>query len=157
MKIILKDSVYVQKIDISYLIESSLKIHESIFLRISCEEINDNNKYKFIKFTNHNDIKYFKNMDWIIDYNSIKNLSEDEIISICQKIALQINDIADKFNNMTEKKKDKNEDLIQKCELLDYKMHSLRDALWFKQGHINISLPEIKNQKEKKSLKNIFK
>ena len=73
MKIILKDSAYVQKIDISYLIESNLKIPESIYLKISCEDINDNNKYEFIKFTDHQEIKYFKNIDWIIDYIKQKN------------------------------------------------------------------------------------
>ena len=158
MKIIAKDSAYVQKTDILYLLKSNLKIPESIYLKISCEVIDENNKYEFIKFTNHNDIKYFKNFSWIIDYNDIKHLNENDIINMCQEIASQINNIADKYNKMSDIEKDKNEDMVQKCELLDYKMHSLRDALWFKQGHINLTLPEIQNyNKINNILKKMFK
>lgn len=155
MKIITKNCAYVQKVDISYLINSDLKIPETIYLKICCENINKNNKYEFIKFENPDEIKYFKKINWIIDYNDIKNLTEDQMIKMCQNIVLEINKIADKFNTMTDKKKEKHKDLIEKSELLNYKMHSLRDALWFKQGHIDMSMP--KNSDNKKTLKNIFK
>ena len=36
----------------------------------------------------------------------------------------------------------KNRDMVLQCELLDFKIYSLRDALWFKQGYIKIKLPE---------------
>lgn len=32
--------------------------------------------------------------------------------------------------------------MVSQCEFLDFKMDSLRDVLWFKQGHIKIKLPE---------------
>ena len=32
--------------------------------------------------------------------------------------------------------------MVSQCELLDFKMYSLRDVLWFKQGHIKMELPE---------------
>ena len=148
MKIITKECAYVQKIDISYLINSDLKIPESIYLKTCHENIDRNNKYEFIKFNNPEEIKYFKKLNWIIDYNDIKNLTEEEIIKLCQNIVIKINKIADKFNNMNEKKKEKNKDLILQSELLNYKMHSLRDALWFKQGHINMSMPKTNDNKK---------
>lgn len=35
-----------------------------------------------------------------------------------------------------------NMSMISQCELLDFKMYSLRDVLWFKQEHIKMELPE---------------
>lgn len=43
---------------------------------------------------------------------------------------------------MKPEEKKENMDLITQCELLDFKIYSLRDILWFKQGHINMILPE---------------
>ena len=35
----------------------------------------------------------------------------------------------------------RNMSMVTQCELLDFKMYSLRDFLWFKQGHIKMKLP----------------
>lgn len=32
--------------------------------------------------------------------------------------------------------------MISQCELLDFKFYSLRDFLWFKQGHIKMTFPK---------------
>ena len=156
MKIITKNVAYVQKKDISFLLKSTVKVPEFLYLKLLEEADDMENKYEFVKFEDRDEIKFFKSMNWIIDYNDIKNSSEDDIIQMCKDAANEINAIADKFNAMPDKKKEKHEDMVQKCKLLEYKMHSLRDALWFKQGHINMSLPEITDYK-KKSLLNMFK
>jgi hypothetical protein len=36
----------------------------------------------------------------------------------------------------------KNQKIVFECERLDFKMYSLRDALWFKQGYLQFVLPE---------------
>lgn len=164
MKIIANNVAYVQKKDIDYIKQSDLKIPEFIFFKVfSTNNINENNEYEFVKFTKSNEIEYFKNLDWIIDYYQVKNLTEDDIIKLIEETAVQINKIADKFNKMNDHKKEKHLDMLIKCELLDYKMNSLRDALWFKQGHINMKLPVIfdyqsiyANVKEKKKILSIF-
>lgn len=43
---------------------------------------------------------------------------------------------------MTPEERKENMDMVSQCELLDFKMYSLRDVLWFKQGHIKMELPE---------------
>ena len=75
MKIITDNAVYVQKNDIAYLNQTDLAIPASIFMKIFGNDIvDDNNRYEFIKFDTPEEIEYFRNIDWMIDYNEVKNL-----------------------------------------------------------------------------------
>ncbi len=145
MKIITENAVYVQKNDITYLNHTDLPIPASIFMKIfgnGIVIINDSNRYEFEKFEDDSEIEFFKGLDWIVDYNSVKDLSDDEIIEIGQNIAQVKNQIAEQFNLMSEDERKENLGLVTQCELLDFKMYSLRDILWFKQGHLPMTLPE---------------
>ena len=130
MKIITNDSAYVQKNDLAYLNSSDLPIPASIFMKVfgnGVTIINDSNRYDFVKFDEESEIEYFKDLDWMIDYNQVKDLSEDEMIKLAESIG-------------EERKQHTN--MVTKCDLLEFKFYSLRDILWFKQGHIPMELPE---------------
>ena len=145
MKIITDDSVYVQKNDIAYLNQTDLPIPASIFMKVFGNRIviiDDSNRYEFVKFNAPEEIEFFKGLSWMINYNEVKDLSEEETIALGQNIAQEKNEIATKFNSMSEKERKENMQMVQQCELLDFKMYSLRDILWFKQGHIKMDLPE---------------
>ena len=145
MKIITTNSVFVQKNDIAYLNQSDLAIPASIFMKVfgsGVVIIDDSNRYDFVEFEAPEEIEFFKGIDWIIDYNEIKDLSEEETIALGQSIAEEKNKIAQKFNSMTPEQRQENNTMVSQCELLDFKMYSLRDILWFKQGHIKMELPE---------------
>lgn len=104
--------------------------------------IDDSNRYEFEKFEDDSEIEFFKGLDWIVDYNSVKDLSDDEIIELGQSIAQSRNQIAQQFNSMSENERKENFDMVTQCELLDFKICSLRDILWFKQGYLKMTLPE---------------
>lgn len=145
MKIITNDSAYVQKNDISYLNLSDLPIPASIFMKVfgnGVTIINDSNRYDFVKFDEESEIEYFKDLDWMIDYNEVKDLSEDEIIKLAESIGEEQDKIATTFNSMAEEERKNHADMVTKCDLLEFKFYSLRDVLWFKQGHIPMELPE---------------
>ena len=72
----------------------------------------------------------------------MKDLSEDEIIKLAEETKEEQRKIATTFNSMDEEEKDNHTDMIIKCNLLEFKFYSLRDILWFKQGHISMKLPE---------------
>ena len=148
MKIMTDDAVYVQKNDLAYLNQTDLPIPASIFMKVfgsGVVIINNSNKYEFVKFDAPLEIEYFKGIDWMIDYNEVKDLSEEETIALGQSIAEEKNRIAQKFNSMSLKERNRNMDLVFQCELLDFKLCSLRDILFFKQGHIKMELPEMEN------------
>ena len=145
MKIITNDSVYVQKNDIAYLNSSVLPIPASIFMKVfgnGVTIINDSNRYDFVKFNKQSEIEYFKGLDWMISYNEVKDLSEHEIVKLAISIVKEQEQIANTFNSMTEEERKNNTNLVTKCDLLEFKFYSLRDVLWFKQGHISMKLPE---------------
>lgn len=145
MKIITSDAVYVQKNDIIMLNHTDLAIPASIFMQVfgsGIVIIDDSNRYEFEKFEEKDEIVFFNKLDWIVDYNEVKDLDENQIIEMGQSIAEQQNDIARKYNGMTNEERKKNSQLVMEHELLGFKMNSLRDFLWFKQGHIQFDLPD---------------
>lgn len=145
MKIITDNAVYVQKNDMIYLNQSDLAIPTSIFMKVfgnGIVVIDDSNRFEFVEFDAPEEIEFFKGIDWMIDYNKVKDLSEKEIIAFGQSIAEERNRIAQKLNSMTQEEIKENMNMISQYELLDFKMYSLRDVLWFKQGKIKIELPE---------------
>jgi len=150
MKIITNDAAYVQKHDIAFLTNTDLEIPASIFMKVfgnGIVVINNSNRWDFVKFEDENDIKYFKGLDWIVDYNDVKDLSEDAFIVTGSAIAEKKNEIAKIYNKMTENERKENMHIVYRCERLDHKMYSLRDILWFKQGHLEMDLPLIPDDK----------
>ena len=120
MKIISDGAVYVQKNDIAYLNSTDLSIPVSIFMKVfgfGLTFIDDSNRYYFIKYEEDSEIEYLKGLDWMIDYNEVKDLSDDEIISLGQSIADKKNSIASKFNAMSNEEKNNNIDMITECDL----------------------------------------
>lgn len=47
-----------------------------------------------------------------------------------------------KYNAMSVEKRRENAHMVEECDLLEFKMYSLRDIIWFKQGAIEMTLPE---------------
>ena len=89
--------------------------------------INDSNRYDFVKFDEESEIEFFKGLDWMIDYNEVKDLSEDEIIKLAKNIEKEREKIATTFNSMSKKEKNQHIDMVTKCDLLEFKFYSLRD------------------------------
>lgn len=144
MKITTKDAVYVQRKDIAFLNSTDIAIPFTIYSKTFYDDINiidDSNKYEFVKFDGEHEIKFIKNMDWMIDYSELKDKSEEELIELGRSITEEKNKIAIVYNAMTYEEKIKNQDMVNKCDLLEFKMYSLRDFIWFKQGRLNIELP----------------
>lgn len=165
MKIIDKDCVYVQKKDLLFLYKMTFFVPSSIFIKIfkNSFKIDDNTKNDFIKIDEPEQIEFIKKIDWVIDYNEIKDKSLEEVLNLCQNVALERNELASRFDFVSE---EECEYIDNQCEILDYKIYSLREILWFKQGHVHINLPQgidypesyKKNQNGvKKLIKSLFK
>ena len=64
-------------------------------------------------------------------------ITDDEIIRLGNDVAQERNNIAETFNSMTEGQKKEHMHMVDECEMLDFKMYSLRDIILFRQGKIN--------------------
>ena len=145
MKIITDNAVYVQKNDIAYLNSSDLVMPISVFMKVFGKGVtinDDSNRYGFVKFEDESEIDFFKGLDWIIDYNEVKNLGEEQIVDLLNNIGDAQQKVVTTFNSMPEEERRVHSDMVTQCELLEFKFYSLRDILWFKQGHIQMELPE---------------
>lgn len=147
MKIIENNKIYVQKKDIKFLntspfyipIPSSLL---SIIYDEKIREIDDVSKNQFIEFSSPEEINFFQSIDWIINYDEIKDLGEREIFNVALNLAQNKNDILSKFSYMSKKTKIRNANLLIECDLIDFKIYSLKEILAFKKGLIQIELPK---------------
>ena len=128
MKIICDNGIYVQKIDIAFVTNNTENIDH-----LKLININDENIYEFELFSSPKDIEFFSNLDFIVNYDDIKNIDEDDVIKLIQKANLE----KIKMENTDYEKS--NKDYILKQE---YKIYSLRDALWFKQKYLKFELPD---------------
>jgi len=145
MKIVTNNAAYVQKNDLIHLNQSGLDIPASVYLKVFGQGItivDDSNRYEFVKYEKSNEIEFFKNIDWMVEYTEVKDLTENEIMELAEKINEEMNTIADTYNSMSDDNKRKNYNMTERFELLEFKMYSLRDVLWFKQGHLTWALPE---------------
>lgn len=161
MKIITNDAVYVQKNDIGFLNQTDLLIPVSVFLKVfgnGITIIDDSNRFEFIKFEDKEEIEFFQGLDFIVDYNLLKDLSEDEIMKLGQEVAFEKNNIAKKYNSLSGRDRANNMYMVSECEKLDFKMYSIRDILWYKQGYIKFDMPiDLNVQKEEKGFKKLLR
>lgn len=149
MKIFLNDSVYVQKNDIGYLSHTDRAIPASIYTKVFSSGItiiNDSNRYEFVKFSEPSEIEFFEQLDLIVNYDDYKDLSKEEIIDAGNKINEERNNIAEIFNAMSDEEKERNMNLYTKCDELEFKVLSIRDILWYKEGHLKLKMPRKRNK-----------
>lgn len=80
MKIIRNKEIYIQKTDIFLLSTSNTVIPKQVTINLlnkeNLSEINNDNKYDFIKFTEPEIIEFFSKLDWILNYDEVKDLNE---------------------------------------------------------------------------------
>lgn len=165
MKIFDNNKVYVQKKDINYLIKSDLPMPTSISMKL-CEysfaHIGARNQYEFMEFENEEEIEFFKSVNFIVDYDKVKDLSKEEITVLIDASVDERNSLALRLNAMPLKEQEKHIDMINRCNFLEFTIRSLRDILSFRDGRIQVELPiegvEASNKKNVKKKKfNIFR
>lgn len=146
MKIFKDNSVYVQKNDMVNLNHTDISIPASIFIKVfgqAITVIDETNRYEFIEFNAPEEIKFFQEQDWIVDYNAIRDLTEEELMELGQSIAQDKNVKAKAFNKLPKKQRQqKYQSVVSSLELLDFKMYSIRDMIMFKRGELEFPLPQ---------------
>lgn len=113
------------------------KIFSDVFI------VTDENRFEFAEFVEPSTVKFFEECDWIPDFRHYKNMTDDEIIADGQVMADEMNELAVKWNGMDEDTREKNADVIQRYEQLEFKMHSTAEILWTKQGHRVMPFPVV--------------
>lgn len=159
MKIITESKAYVQLNDLSVLMKfmEGKSIPSSIVKEIFSDVFicSDGNRYDFKEFSKREQVEFFKELDYSVDYNELKDKSEYEIMVYGDSIAKEMNKLAKQINSLVARGEDVPEELFITYDKLQFKMLSVRDILLFKQGTLKMNLPKI--GENKKGIFKIFK
>ncbi len=133
MKIVKGNKVCVQNIDIAHLMPVvaglGISCPEGVINQIygKCFICGPDNQYEFREFQGKEFVDFFNKIDYIIDYDSVKDLSDDELMTLGEEVCNKRNGLARKYNNLNfEDVKDVNvQKLYFEIKQLDYKLQSL--------------------------------
>lgn len=145
MKIFRDDKVYVQKSDIAYLDISDASIPSQVYYIIYGKGpviIGEFNRLQFEEYSEKQIIDFFREIPWILDYDDVKDLTNHELGQLVEELLDQRNSIANMYNRMNEKERKRNSSMRSQCELLDYKMETIREFQMYKNGNIKMQLPK---------------
>lgn len=145
MKVITNDAIYIQRSDFANIIKIDLNVPTTLRLQAFNESwfmLDDDNRFDFMRFDKPEEVAYLKSLDWIIDYSSVKDLSEEEIIKMSNKLIEQRNSIIEEYERSSYLEKTNNIDMINRYRCLSFEINSLRDILNFKRNNLIIELPK---------------
>lgn len=160
MKIILKNKVYVQRCDLinlSYIVSMlsipcPCDVFEKLYVPIFiCD---GTNKYEFLEFKGSEVVNFFKELDYIVDYDELKTKSDVDLIEYGKSIDKEIDVIIDEFNSKPEVERrneyERTDAIINSKKL---KLYAIRDFMLYRKGDIVFELPKTISEKstEKKS------
>ena len=123
-----KEVVYVQMQDIMYLSNGTdIPIPASIFEKVlnGVNVVTDENRFEFIRFELEDEVKFFKDLEFIIDYDNYKELTNKQLEEKAKELAIKANEMAAKWNAMNEEERENNNSLYQEHSNICYIIHFL--------------------------------
>ncbi len=138
-----KEVVYVQIQDIMYLHQSDLPIPLFIYEKYlqGVTVVDDSNRFNFVRFDEKHEVNFFRDLDFVIDYDKYKDLTDEQLEEEGQKLAIKANEIAEKWNNMSKKERKQNTNLLQEHANLGYMLNFLSEIYAVKHGKRKMPFP----------------
>ena len=154
-----KESVYVQMQDIMHLNNTDMPIPASIYTKVftGIVIVDDSNRFDFVRFDEEHEVKFFRELDFVIDYDQYKDLTDEQLEEEGQKLATKANEIAERWNAMTPEERQKNSNLLQEHENLGYMLNFLSEVYAVKHGKRSMPFPDFVKLPEKPKKKPFFK
>lgn len=139
-----KEVVYVQIQDIVELNQSDMTIPASIYLNAFNEIgfVYDSNRFNFVRLDEEQEVKFFRELDFVIDYDKYKDLSDEQLEEEWKKLANKSNEIAKKWNYMSDDEREKNSNIFQEHENLEYMMKFLTEIYAIKHNKKMMQFPD---------------
>ena len=141
-----REVVYVQLQDIMYVsYETDLLIPASIYKKGLETIISPLNRFQFVRLEDREDVEFFKDLDFIIDYDQYKNLSDEELKKEEKELIEKANIIAEKWNNMTENVPRKNPSLSNTYNNIRYMLNFILEIYLIRHGQSSMPFPYFVN------------
>lgn len=140
MKVVIRNSFYVQKKDILFLKLIGVLLPQTVFDEVMVNNFKNGNE--FIKIDSIEGIEFFKNLDFIVDYDLYKDITLEDYEKMDLDISLLLEQIESSFNAMSELEAMENLYLVEEVEKLEYKREELMNILRFRHGCIDAILSD---------------
>ena len=154
MKIFHKENnrtvVYVQMQDLMFIVHDldDIAIPASImnyFFSKGFVIVNDSNRFDFVKFDKEPEVAFFKNLNFIIDYNDYKDLTDEQFQERFKSVVGEYNSLAKKWNKMPETEREKNINLLVSIQKLEHTIKFIHELYDLKHGNSSMTLPDFIN------------
>lgn len=154
-----KEAVYVQMRDIMQLNQSDMPIPASIYTKVftGITIVDDSNRFDFVRFDEEHEVKFFRELEFVIDYDRYKDLTDQQLEEEGQKLATKANEIAEKWNSMSPDERDQNSNLLQEHENVGYMLNFLSEIYAIKHGKRSMPFPAFVKLPEKSKKKGFFR
>lgn len=143
MKVFKNGKVYVQNEDLILILRSGELMPTSVLEKFYGNGpviIVQDNMEDYVEFEETDQVEFFKRLDWIVDYDEVKNLSTEELEKLYDATKDEIVKIRNKYSDLSQ-----NDDCYEKdsirFELLGNKLYSLSKIQYFKARKLELALP----------------
>ncbi len=143
MKFMKNNKIYIQNIDLIYIMEKERNIPLFIFNKlkeVEYDEEEDRN-LEFVSFSNEIEIDYLNSLDWLVDYNECEKFSLCEIYDYRDSLVVYHNMIIDIFNAMSFEAQTSNYELEIEAAKLEYQVDTVDYLIAYREGEITIPFP----------------
>jgi len=143
MKVFKNGKVYVQNEDLILILRSGELMPTSVLEKFYGNGpviIVQDNMEDYVEFEETDQVEFFKRLDWIVDYDEVKNLSLEELEKLYDATKDEMVKIRNKYSDLSQ-----NDDCYEKdsirFELLGNKLYSLSKIQYFKARKLELALP----------------
>lgn len=141
-----KEVVYVQMLDIMQLDQSDMIIPASIYTKSGISTgttiVDDSNRFNFVRFDEEHEVKFFRELEFIIDYDQYKDLTDEQLDEEENKLITKAKKIAEKWNSISPNEREHHSNLFQEYENLRYMLNFLSEIYAIKHGERHMPFPE---------------
>ena len=140
-----KEVAYVQIQDIMYLtyqtiIPKSSSVFSKVFTNFSI--IDNSNRFNFIRLTDEDEIKFFKEADFIINYDDYKFLTDEQIKKHIEELQNKVQQTVKKYNHMILEYREENNFLFYQYRNFKYIIKILFEILDIRHGTRSMPFPD---------------
>lgn len=140
-----KEVVYVQMHDIMELNQRDLLVPASIYTKVYKDSViivDNSNRFEFVRFDEAYEVEFFKKLEFILDYDKYKDMNEDELQGEWDKLAIKVDEIAEKWNSMSKEERADNENLLEEYDNLKHMLYFLSVIYSIKNNKLTMPFPE---------------
>lgn len=144
MKVFKNGKVYVQNEDLILILRSGELMPTSVLEKFYGNGpviIVQDNMEDYVEFEETEQVEFFKRLDWIVDYDEVKNLSTEELEKIINDVRDEMVKIRNKYSDLSQNDNDCYEKDSIRYELLGNKLYSLSKIQYFKARKLELALP----------------